>query len=68
MPFEKLCDIVPDRLGQDSRYWLDSRAIKQDVGWEPQIGLEEGMQEMIAWGRKYLPQLREWPTNYVLRA
>ena len=67
MPFEQLCEVVPDRLGQDSRYWLDSSAIKNDVGWEPQISLEEGIQEMIAWGKKYLPQLREWPTTYVLR-
>ena len=68
MPFEQLCDVVPDRLGQDSRYWLDTGAIKQDTGLEPQISLEEGTQEMIAWGRKYLPQLRGWPTGYVLRA
>lgn len=68
MPFEQLCEVTGDRLGQDSRYWLDSSAIKKDVGWEPQIGLEEGIEEMVAWGRKYLDQLREWPTDYVLRA
>jgi len=67
MPFEQLCEIVPNRLGEDSQYWLDSSAIKRDVGWEPQISLEEGLQEMIAWGRKYLPQLKDWPTGYVLR-
>ena len=68
MPFEQLCEITADRLGQDSQYWLDSSAIKRDVGWEPQISLEEGIQEMIAWGRKYLDQIRDWPTDYVLRA
>ena len=67
MPFEQLCEIVGDRLGQDGQYWLDSSAIKKDVGWEAQISLEEGVQEMIAWGKKYLPQLRDWPTGYVLR-
>jgi dTDP-glucose 4,6-dehydratase len=67
MPFEQLCEIVGDRLGQDGQYWLDSTAIKNDVGWEAKISLEEGIQEMIAWGRKYLPQLREWPTGYILR-
>lgn len=68
LPFADLCDVVGDRLGQDSRYWLDSSAIKQDVGWEPQIGLEEGILEMVAWGQKYLEQLRDWPLDYVLRA
>jgi dTDP-glucose 4,6-dehydratase len=67
IPFEQLCEVVPDRLGQDSRYWLDSSAIKQDVGWEPQIGWDEGLGEMVAWGRDYIDQLRDWPTDYVLR-
>jgi dTDP-glucose 4,6-dehydratase len=68
LPFDDLCEVTGDRLGQDSRYWLDSSAIKRDVGWEAQIGLEEGMLEMVEWGRKYLDQLRDWPMDYVLRA
>ena len=67
MPFAQLCEMAPDRLGQDSRYWLDSSAIKRDVGWEPQIGWKEGLGEMVAWGRKYLDQLKDWPKDYVLR-
>jgi dTDP-glucose 4,6-dehydratase len=68
IPFEQLCEVTGDRLGQDSRYWLDSSAIMRDVGWEPQIGWQEGLAEMVGWGRKYLDQLRAWPTDYVLRA
>lgn len=67
MPFEQLAEVVPDRLGQDSRYWLDSSAIKRDVGWEQEISLEQGLEEMVAWGRKYLPQLQATSTDYVLR-
>jgi len=65
--FDDLCEVTADRLGQDSRYWLDSSAIKKDIGWEPRIGLEEGLADMVAWGRKYLDQIRDWPTEYVLR-
>jgi len=68
MKFEDLCEITGDRLGQDSRYWLDSSAIKRDLGWEPKINLEEGIKEMVEWGRKYLDQLRDWPMDYTLRA
>jgi dTDP-glucose 4,6-dehydratase len=68
MPFEKLCTIVDDRLGQDGQYWLDSSAIKKDVNWEPEISLEEGLKEMVEWGRKYLHQLVDVPQNYILRA
>ncbi|OLE55871.1 MAG: dTDP-glucose 4,6-dehydratase [Acidobacteria bacterium 13_1_20CM_3_53_8] len=68
MPFEQLCEVTEDRLGQDSQYWLDSSAIKRDVGWEPQISLEEGIEEMVEWGKKYLDYLRTVSTGYVLRA
>jgi dTDP-glucose 4,6-dehydratase len=67
VPFEQLCETTPDRLGQDSRYWLDSSAIKRDVGWEPEISLEDGLREMVEWGRTYLPQLAGVSTDYVLR-
>jgi len=67
MPFEQLCEVTDDRLGQDGQYWLDSSAIKRDVGWEPQISLEEGLQEMVAWGNRYLDVLPQYPTDYVLR-
>ena len=68
LPFEQLCEVTGDRLGQDARYWLDSSAIRRDTGWSPQIGWDEGLAEMVAWGRQYREQLRDWPTDYVLRA
>jgi dTDP-glucose 4,6-dehydratase len=68
MPFEQLCEVTDDRLGQDGQYWLDSSAIKNDVGWTPQISLEEGIGEMVEWGRQHLEHLRGVSTGYVLRA
>jgi len=68
MKFEDVCELSEDRFGQDSRYWLDSSAIKKDVGWEPMIGWDEGLAEMVAWGHQYQEQIHDWPTDYVLRA
>lgn len=68
MTLDEIATVTGDRLGQDSRYWLDSSAIKNAVGWEPQIGWDEGLAEMVAWARKYEAQIKEWPTDYVLRA
>lgn len=68
IPFENLCEVTEDRLGQDSRYWLDSTAIKEAVGFEPQITWEEGLQEMVQWGKQHLDQLKTLPTDFVLRA
>lgn len=67
IPFDQLAEVTGDRLGQDSRYWLDSSAIKNDVGWEPQISWEEGLAEMVDWGRKYFDQLQDWPTDFTMR-
>ena len=68
MTLEELCDITGDRLGQDAQYWLDSSAIRRDVGWQPRIDLDEGLREMVEWGRKYLDVLKDWDTGYTLRA
>lgn len=67
IPFEQLCEVTGDRLGQDSRYWLDSSLIAKDVGWKPEIGWDEGLEEMVKWGRDYLDELRDWPRDYVMR-
>jgi len=65
---DALCSIVPDRLGQDTRYWLDSSAIKRDLGWQQTITLEAGLQEMIEWCKKYQTELMHYPQVYQLRA
>ena len=67
IPFEDICEVTGDRLGQDSRYWLDSRAIARDVGWEPRIGWDEGLAEMVEWGRRYRDEIVATSTDYVLR-
>ena len=66
--FEQLCEMAPARKSEDSRYWLDSSAIHRDLGWEPTIALDAGLLGMVEWGRRYLSQLRDWPTGYEFRA
>lgn len=68
IPFDKLCEITDDRLGQDSRYWLDSSAIWRDVQWQPEISWEAGLNEMVSWVDQYLPQLKTYSTEYIMRA
>ncbi len=46
----------------------DTTKFRAHTGWEPRIGWEEGLDEMVAWGRKYFDQLKDWPTDYVMRA
>jgi dTDP-glucose 4,6-dehydratase len=66
--FNELCEVTPPRFGEDWIYWLDSSAIEKDLGWRPKIGLEEGIRDMVAWGRKYLTQLKTLPQTYTFHA
>jgi len=66
--FGSLCEMTDDRLGQDSRYWLDSSRAKNELGWKQITGWDEGLAEMVAWGQKYRDEITSTSTDYVLRA
>ena len=54
--------IVPDRPGHDRRYLLDSSKIRRELGWEPEIGFDNGLQETVEWysaNRAWWEPLRE---------
>jgi dTDP-glucose 4,6-dehydratase len=65
---DELCDLVVGRKGEDAQYWLDSTLINKELGWQPRISLEDGVADMIAWGRKYLELIKEDSTGFTLHA
>jgi len=46
---EKLITYVADRAGHDFRYAIDSTKLKEDLGWEPSLQFEEGIEKTVAW-------------------
>ena len=46
---EKLITFVKDRPGHDLRYAIDSNKIKNELGWEPSLQFEEGLEKTIDW-------------------
>lgn len=46
---EKLITFVTDRSGHDHRYAIDSTKLKNDLGWEPSLQFEEGVEKTVAW-------------------
>jgi dTDP-glucose 4,6-dehydratase len=42
---------VKDRPGHDRRYALSCKKMEQELGWRPQVSLEEGLQQTIEWYR-----------------
>jgi dTDP-glucose 4,6-dehydratase len=68
LTLEQLCQMTEPRFGEDWVYWLDSSAIEKDLGWRHEISLSEGIQEMVAWGRKYIDELASLPQTYTFHA
>lgn len=56
---EKLITFVKDRAGHDLRYAIDSSKIKKELGWQPSLQFEEGLEKTVEW---YLEN-EEWLDN-----
>ena len=46
---EKLITYVADRAGHDLRYAIDSTKLKEELGWEPSLQFEEGIDKTVKW-------------------
>ena len=44
-----LIGYVTDRPGHDRRYAIDASYINAELGWEPTVGFEEGLQKTVDW-------------------
>lgn len=40
---------VPDRPGHDARYAIDASRIRDELGWQPSVTLEEGLRRTVRW-------------------
>jgi dTDP-glucose 4,6-dehydratase len=56
---DKLITYVTDRAGHDLRYAIDSSKLKDELGWQPSLQFEEGIEKTVAW---YLDN-KEWLEN-----
>ena len=52
----KLITFVKDRAGHDLRYAIDASKLKREIGWEPLVTFEEGLEKTVDW---YLAN-QEW--------
>ena len=46
---DKLITYVTDRAGHDLRYAIDSTKLKNELGWEPSLQFEEGIEKTVKW-------------------
>ena len=60
-PRRSLITFVKDRLGHDRRYAIDASRIKEEIGWQPRVTFEQGVEMTIDW---YLANA-EWVASVV---
>ena len=58
-PDLELITFVTDRLGHDARYAIDSTKLQKELGWEPSLQFEEGIEKTVRW---YLDN-QDWMDN-----
>ncbi len=46
---DDLITFVTDRKGHDMRYAIDSTKLKEELGWEPSLQFEEGIEKTVRW-------------------
>lgn len=56
---EDLITYVTDRAGHDLRYAIDSSKLQRELGWEPSLQFEEGIEKTVRW---YLEN-QQWMDN-----
>lgn len=54
-----LITYVTDRAGHDLRYAIDSTKIKHELGWEPSLQFEEGLERTVAWYLEHQDWIKE---------
>ena len=63
--FDESTEVAEERLGQDKAYVIDSTKARTELGWRPEIGLEEGIDRVVSWVEAGWAQIQHEPLEYV---
>ncbi len=63
--FEDNVIISEDRKGKDGAYLLDSSKLRDELSWNDNISLENGIEKTISWVKDNYEQLLKQPMNYI---
>jgi dTDP-glucose 4,6-dehydratase len=62
--FEDCVEIGPERPGKDTAYTLDSFKLRTELGWRDTFSLEQGIDDVIAWAKRFEGDMAKLPTKY----
>lgn len=61
--FQDFVKISPARAGHDTQSLLNYSRITQELGWNPHVNLDKGLDGMIEWAKQHLSYLKDLPTS-----
>ena len=66
--FDEWADAVDERPGQDAAYLVDSTRARTELGWQPSIGFDEGLADVVQWVETYWDEIAKLPHEYQHKA
>jgi dTDP-glucose 4,6-dehydratase len=63
--FEDNVEVVGERLGKDKAYLLNTKKAYDELGWQAEISMEQGIKETVSWVKENLEDLKAQPLSYI---
>lgn len=63
--FSQSVKIVPERLGQDKAYTIDSSKARNELKWSPEISLAQGIEQTVKWVISAINEIKNEPLQYI---
>lgn len=63
--FESNTRTVPERLGQDAAYVIDSTRARTKLGWFPEISIDDGISGVVNWISSNWEEVKAEPLDYI---
>ena len=63
--FNSCTKTVAERIGQDKAYIIDSSKARRELGWNPKIPLNEGLNGVVTWVENNWNEIKDQPSEYI---
>jgi dTDP-glucose 4,6-dehydratase len=66
--FADVTRIVEERPGQDAAYVIDSTKARTELGWKPDISVEQGLKDVVDWVEANWAEIQKQDLHYTHKA